>query len=479
MIDGKKENDDLETGDGEETAATAETIEDATTDSLESDETPTPDDQDQDGDNGGDGDDVIAADGDDPEPAEDNPDEPYDPVYEDSAHDGDAHDDGHHEDEHHVEEHHEDAHHEDSQGWSFAAKALAALILLIIGAGAALIGGPKLAPMLPAGVAAVLTPGSGVNEEEMEARIAALESAFAAQLEAVQAEIVVAVEQSAATDAELAAQIEETAAAGANGDDAALSGRVDEAEASIAGLREEIRALSGQPAVEGGSLSDAAVSGLRAELAALNDKAASAIDDRVAPLEEQVAALDQRLSTAEESVSADAAVGKGAASAAAFAALSTTVTSAAPYANELETFTSVSGAEAPEVLTAAAGTGVASLTSLTATFPDAANAAVSAATLAAAGEGYADQALAWVKSRVAIRPAEEEEGVTPAAVLSRAEARLNEGALKAALAELDALPTVSREAMGSWLTRAENRAAVDAALSDLATAMLPAAPASN
>lgn len=480
MIDGKKETDDLETGAEEDNATTTEIVEDAATDSLEADETAAPDAQE--------GDDLSAseeeylAESDDGDPEATDDDSPDEPVEEQTADEdpyGQGYEDERHDEEHHVDEPHEEELHEEERGWSLAAKALAALILIIAGAGLALIGGPKLAPMMPAGVAAILAPGAGADAEEIEAKIAALENDVAAKLAELQAEIDAAAEQSAATDTELASRIEASGGAGDAGGDAALSGRVDEAEAAIAGLRGQISALSGQPGVEGGSLSDAAVSGLRAELAMLNDKASAAIDDRIAPLEEEVAALDARLSTAEESVSAGAAVGKEAASAAAFAALSTTVSSAAPYSKELETFLSVSGAESPEVLTASAATGVASLSSLTSTFPDAANAAISAATLASAGEGYANQALAWVKSRVAIRPAKEEEGVAPAAVLSRAEARLNEGALKAALAELDALPTVSREAMGDWLARAEKRAAVDASLSDLATAMLPGAPASN
>lgn len=386
---------------------------------------------------------------------------------------GDPHDHGAH-DDHDYED--------DTHGSSPAAKALIALLLLLAGGAIALIGGPKLAPMLPAGIAAYLTPGASADVEELETRIAALESGLGGQVSSVQAELAASIEQSAAANAELAARLEASEAVLSNlesADAAALATRIDDAEAALAGLREELRALTAAPGVEGGSVSDAAISGLRAELSAINQNAAKALEDRVAPLEQEVATIDARLDAAEAQVAAGAASGREGATSAAFAVLSATVNSAAPYEKELETFTAVSGVDAPEALQASAAAGAPSLTSLRATFPDAATAAISAATKAAAGEGYAEQALAWVKSQVAIRPVDEEEGDAPAAVLSRADARLNEGALKAALAELDALPTVSKDAMSGWVARAQARASVDAALADLAVSMLPGAAASN
>jgi len=316
----------------------------------------------------------------------------------------------------------------------------------------------------------------------MEARIAALESDTAARLAKAEAAVAAADEKLGAVEADLAARIAQNHAAQSaveGSDVASIMARLADTEVSITSFRQELKTLSGAGPIEAGTLSDAAVGGLRAEMSALHQRAESAVDNRVSPLEKEVADLEARLAAAEAAVSTGAASGKGAASAAAFAALSTAVNSASPYESELKTFTSVSGAAAPEARPVAAATGAPSLASLTATFSYAAADAISAATLAAAGESYSDQALAWVKSQVAIRPSHEEEGATPAAILSRAEARLNEGALKAALAELEALPTVSKEAMADWTARAEKRAAVDAALSELAASMLPGAAASN
>ncbi len=440
MSDGKKDADDLEMDAGAETSVETDAIEETATESAE------------------------------PEAVE------AEASAEAEAHEEPAFDESH--DDHHYD----DDHHDDQQGSGFATKALVALLLLIGGGALALIVGPKLAPMLPAGVAQYLAPGSGADVDDMEARIAALEDALEVSANALQSQLAASIEQNAAADADLSARIEAseaTISALEGADVSALTARIDDAEATLAGLREELRALSGQPGVEGGTISDAAISGLRAELAALKQNADATVESRVAPLEQDVAALETRLSAAESAVSAGAASGKGAANAAAFAVLSTAVNSASPYAAELETFTSVSGVAAPEALAASAATGAPSLSSLTATFPEAARAAISAAKLAAAGENYTDQALAWLESQVAVRPVGETEGDTPAAVISRAEARLSEGSLAAALAELDALPTVSKDAMAGWTARAEKRAAVDAGLAELATSMLPGAAPSN
>jgi hypothetical protein len=77
--------------------------------------------------------------------------------------------------ENQTEAENEEAHAEAEQGSSFAAKALTFLLVLIGGAALGIWGAPKVAPMLPAGlapVAAWLTPGQSAVED----RIALLQS---------------------------------------------------------------------------------------------------------------------------------------------------------------------------------------------------------------------------------------------------------------------------------------------------------------
>ncbi|MFO1142799.1 MAG: hypothetical protein U1E59_10465 [Amaricoccus sp.] len=62
--------------------------------------------------------------------------------------------------------------HEDEGGWSFAARTLAVLLLLIAGAALGIWGAPKLAPMLLSGLAPVaewLTPGKSEADAQQVA----------------------------------------------------------------------------------------------------------------------------------------------------------------------------------------------------------------------------------------------------------------------------------------------------------------------
>lgn len=120
------------------------------------------------------------------------------------------------------------------------------------------------------------------------------------------------------------------------------------------------------------------------------------------------------------------------------------------------------GLSVPDSL-AAHSAGVPTLRDLIADFPRAARAALDAAAVPAAGEGTASRLSSFLQRQVGIRSLSPQEGTTPDAILSRAEAALASGDLRAALTEIDALPMPAKTAMADWRTEADVRqAALDA-----------------
>ncbi|RVV97984.1 hypothetical protein EKE94_10990 [Mesobaculum littorinae] len=138
------------------------------------------------------------------------------------------------------------------------------------------------------------------------------------------------------------------------------------------------------------------------------------------------------------------------------------------YAGALSSLTENSNVAVPEVLAAQADSGVASIGALQVDFLPAARDSLAASRNAGAGSGSLSQRFGtFLRSQTEARSLGEREGDDPDAVLSRAEARLTEGDLAAALAELDALPEEGRAEMAEWIDTAETRIAVDEALASL------------
>lgn len=397
----------------------------------------------------------------------------------------DAHDD-HHE--------HADAHAD--EGPSFAATALKYLIILLIGMGVALWAAPRVAPHLPAPIAAWVAPAGSLSAETEE-RLAAMveeKTAQATQAAAAAEERAnAAAQQVTALSAEMDSALStlRTDLTAEIGDAAQTRGaaadriediaeRITAAEAKLSGVRAEIESLSGftsdgeapgAETLERVAAFGAAVEGLRNEVAALSERASEieaaaqaadveALEARVTALEGGEAATANARSEAEEivrSANIDAALTR----------LSQSLAAGRAYEDPLENLTSLSGAEAPEGLTASANTGAPTLASLTRSFPGAAQAAYAADLKANAGDGVLDSVFASVQGRVGGRPSVETPGGDVGAVLSRMEARLSEGALAAVQGEAQSLSEAARTAMSSWLSRLDQTVAAQSGLADL------------
>jgi hypothetical protein len=113
-----------------------------------------------------------------------------------------------------------------------------------------------------------------------------------------------------------------------------------------------------------------------------------------------------------------------------------------------------------------AGSGLPSVNSLTRDFGQLANRILADAG-PAADEGWLDRLARSAQRVVRIRPADEQAGASPGAVVARIEAALKRRDLPAAAAAWDALPDAGRQASREWGERLKGRVATEAALQKL------------
>ncbi len=234
------------------------------------------------------------------------------------------------------------------------------------------------------------------------------------------------------------------AEAGAAPDLSPLTTRVDRLEAAID---------SAVKASDGG-VTPAALSALQAEVEALK----SGGDVR--------AVVQEELARWQETVTRDAAAEAETARSAALKTTALTtlheaVASGAPYVGALQ---ALELTDPPEALAKHAATGVPTIAALADSFPEAARAALAAAP--ATGAGF----WGFVQTQVGARSLTPQEGTTPDAILSRAEAAVKAGDLPRALEELAALPPESQAALADWTATARDRMAAEQALSTLPSA---------
>jgi len=187
-----------------------------------------------------------------------------------------------------------------------------------------------------------------------------------------------------------------------------------------------------------------------------------------AEIQDIAAAAETRIAAAE--ARAEARVG-GATAQAALGQLQIAVATGAPFAGALADVAAGSGVAVPDALQAAASTGVPTLDDLQSTFPAAARAALPIAIRETAGQGAMDRVTAFLQSQVGGRSLEPQEGDSPDAILSRAEAALQSGDVTVALAEITALPAPAQETLAEWVADAGQRIAATDAMADFAAAL--------
>lgn len=406
-----------------------------------------------------------------------------DDVADDAAH-TDVHDDGY------VEE----------RGMGFAARLLWLLVLLFAGAGLALWGGPKLAPMLPQPLqplAKYLTPGAA----ETQTALQDLRTETQARFEALPAPLEQASVDAAVTQAVDSARADFTARAdGLSADVAALTDKVTAAdsgeiearlaaiETRVTGMGAEFAALQdalGALETSGNGASDisaeltakiaayaAGLEGLKAELQAISSQN-GALRQRVDEVE---AASNRRVSEADARAQEMEANAVSAAQLAEIEAAMRKVRarldSGGAYGQELANVaTIVEGVELPEGLAAHADAGIPPAATLVDGFTDAANTAIRSAIKSDAEEGTISGLSAFLKSQVVTRSLTPQDGDSTDAVLSRMDASLRNQDYSSLLTEASALPEPAAAAMADWLAQARTRAEALAAFDALEAAL--------
>lgn len=389
---------------------------------------------------------------------------------------------------------------EEESHQSFAARALTWLVLLLAGAGIGIWAAPKIAPVLPSGmapVAAWLSPG----QSQSESRIADLESrletglgdvttriADLAPSDDVAARVQSAVETAGAEiRSSLGAEIEDLRARLGEIDGAETRQRLARLEDAAEARAAEVESLKSQFAGADATadLTDEAVAridtwqaeveGLRAALSSQSDR----VSGLAARIDEVASEADRQIETAQARVAeieTEAATRLTAATAQSESAqLSAALASGEPFADALSTLSADPTIEVPESLASAADQGVSTLLQLKESFPDAAHAAIRASIMASAGEGLLGRSNAYLRAQVASRSLTPQEGPSPDAILSRMEDDLRRDDLAGALTEADGLPSEAAAAMSGWLDEARRRLAAEQGLDALNSAL----PATN
>ena len=254
-----------------------------------------------------------------------------------------------------------------------------------------------------------------------------------------------------------------------------LTGRIDALESKISELpsseqvdlssiQAEIEALKAQPAVAGDAGSSADLSAVMAELEALrgaNQELQAKVETGIAEAKAEASAtLESAVSTAELAKAASA-----------LASLKLNVAEGRGFANEITALRTV-GVEVPQALADASG-GIVSLAVLEEKFGDLAIEAIRASIRASSGEGSGlmGNLTTGLKAQFAGRSTTPQEGFTPDAILSRAEDHMRKDNLDQAIAEISALPSEATQIMAPWVTLAEERLGVMAAIAQIEAAL--------
>jgi len=342
--------------------------------------------------------------------------------------------------------------------------------------------GPGFVPLLLGGVIAAglgygaaylgYLPGQGVD---IETPLAGLTE----QIEGQTSALVALTERTGAVEAQIAALPDAPAPV----DLSPLSARIEALGAGIAandqslqGLTDRVAYLETLPLGTGdGADNTAAIAAAVAQMqAALQEQSAELATQQAenaamsAEIQDIAAAAEDRIAAAE--ARAEARVG-GATAQAALGQLRIAVATGAPFAGALADVAGGTGIEVPEALQNAAATGVPTLDDLQSAFPAAARAALPIAIRETAGTGAMNRVTAFLQSQVGGRSLEPQEGDSPDAILSRAEAVLQSGDVTAALAEIATLPAPAQEALAAWVADAGQRVAATDAMADFAAAL--------
>jgi len=226
---------------------------------------------------------------------------------------------------------------------------------------------------------------------------------------------------------------------------AAAKTREDQLTQQLQVLADRLATLESAPVGAGGATA--------AQIAALTEDA-------------QKKALEAQQEADKAKVAA-AAEAQRAATGAAVTAIRAAIETGAAFDGALATL-SGAGIQIPDAL-ALQATGAPTLAALTSAYPDAARDALAMSLAEVPGDGTWNRLSAFLRSQTGARSLTPRSGDDPDAVLSRAEAALGAGDLKASLAEIAKLPQAGQDRMSEWVGLAEKRLSALDAVESLAS----------
>ncbi|NIZ09577.1 COG4223 family protein [Pseudooceanicola sp. HF7] len=238
-------------------------------------------------------------------------------------------------------------------------------------------------------------------------------------------------------------------------------------EPDLSGISGEVEALkSTQSGLESGlSETSATLSALTDRIAAL-EEGGSVAPEAVQDLNRQVSELNQALDAQKSELEAQiTTAAEQSKMSAALTELDTALDTGEPFAEPVNALKDT-GASVPEALESHAASGVATMADLQESFPDFARDALGATW----DMGDTSSVLSFMKTQLGMRSLTPQEGNSPDAILSRAEAALRDRDLETALSELDTLPEAAKAEMQGWVDMATARAEVIEARSGLESA---------
>ncbi|MCF6304826.1 MAG: hypothetical protein L3J33_05600, partial [Rhodobacteraceae bacterium] len=374
--------------------------------------------------------------------------------------------------------------HDEDHPVSIAARSLQILAFLAVGAGIGIWAAPKIAPLLPSGMAPIaqwLSPSNNAAIEDveqlrldLETRLSALESLpTRAEIETRLANF------QTDTVNPVRSQMTQLSDQVAAADSTAVESRLWALEGRVEGLIAEIDSLTaslGNVAAEGGVISSetiATISAYRTRIdglqASLNDMAASqgALSQRI----DAVAATAERQVNEAEAIVAQA--NQETAQTISTTEIQTALTqieaalkSGAAFETPLARIAANTDQPVPAAL-AAAQNGVQTLEDLQTAFIPAAHNAIRASVSDTGDTGLLSSFGSFLRSQVATRSLTPQQGNSADAILSRMEAALLQDQLETVLTEANTLPEIAKPEIADWIEQVRQRQSVLQGLAQL------------
>lgn len=238
-----------------------------------------------------------------------------------------------------------------------------------------------------------------------------------------------------------------------------------ELEADIQTLAARITDFEKLPTADG-ALSDAGVAAYSEEIAALRAEVATQSAEVARLMAQAAENLDEVRAEAAAIESNTAHSARQAAARAALAQVRAAVENGTPFAAALPDLAATTDGDLPGALVQFADEGVASLAALQSAFPEAAREALAQAR-ANDVDGESSGLMGFLREQFDVRSVAPKDGASTDAILSRAEAAVRDGRLRDALAEIENLPDVARNALSEWAGAAQARIETLAAIEGL------------